>query len=142
MLNTKISLSFVGKEISITIIFPMFRRRVRVAIAFLSCLFMKGDWLHVTCFSFIGACVLTTFEEMYLNFSNSPGWAFLINNSWRRSVLNDALSKWLKSFYWMILGLCFAWKTFKTVNINLWKSDKPVSKTLDEWKIFGDFWIK
>ena len=25
----------------------------------------------------------------------------------------DTLSKWLKSLYWMILGLCFGWKTFK-----------------------------
>ena len=67
----------------------------------------------------------------------------------------DTLSKWLKSLYWMILGLCFGWKSFKTVNVNLWKSDKPVSKTLGKWKLlvslsrcgqymldFLDFWSK
>ena len=37
----------------------------------------------------------------------------------------------------MILGLCFALKTFKTVNVNLWKSDKPVLKSLDQRKLFG-----
>ena len=70
-LNTKISLSFMGKEISSTIIFLyLLRRRVQVVIAFLSHLFMKGDWLHLTCFFFFWPCVLSTFEEMYLN---SPG---------------------------------------------------------------------
>ena len=103
--------------------------------------FMKEDWLHLTWFSFIEALVLSTFDsfkEMYLNFSNSSGWTFWVDNSWR-SILNDALSKWLKSLYWIILGLCFAWKTFETVNVNLWKSDRPFSKTLDEWKLFGWF---
>ena len=109
---------------------------MRFILAFLSYLFMKGDWLHLICFSFFWACVLSTFEEMYIN---SPGWTFWIDNSWRKSAVNDALSKWLKSLYWIILGSCFAWKTFKNVNVNLWKSDKPVSKKLDEWKLFGWF---
>ena len=39
----------------------------------------------------------------------------------------------------MILGSRFVLKTFKTVNVNLWNSDNPVSKTLDEWKRFGWF---
>ena len=104
----------------------LLRRRVLVIIAFLSCLLMKEDWLHLTCFSYVRSWILRTFEEMYLNFSNSPGRAFLRDNSWRRSAQNDVLSKWLKSLYWMILGLCFTWKVFKTVNVNLWKSDKLV----------------
>ena len=37
---------------------------------------MKGDWLHLICFSFIGAWVLSTFEEMCLNFSNSDVQTF------------------------------------------------------------------
>ena len=115
-LYRKFILSFIGKEISGTITFPIFvRRRVRVIIAFLSSLFKKRDWLHLPCFSFIGAWILSTFEEMYLNFSSSPGWTFWRDNSWWRSTLNDVLSKWLKPLYWMILGLCFAWKSFKTL---------------------------
>ena len=112
---------------------------VRVIIIFLSSLFMKVDWLHLTCFSFVGEWILSTFEDMHLNFSKSKDWTFWRDKSWRRSALNDALSKWLKSLYWIIFGLSFAWKTFKTVNFNLWKPDKPVSWTLDEWKHFGWF---
>ena len=110
----------------------LLRRRVQVIIVFLSYLFMKGDWLYVTCFNLIGAWILSTFEEMYLNFSNSPWWTFWIDNSRKISTQDDALSKWLKSLYRMILGLCFAWKTFKTVNVNLVKSDKPISKILKQ----------
>ena len=110
----------------------LLRRRVQVIIVFLSYLFMKGDWLYVTCFNLIGAWILSTFEEMYLNFSNSPWWTFWIDNSWKISTQDDALSKWLKSLDRMILGLCFTWKTFKTVNVNLGKSDKPVSKILKQ----------
>ena len=110
----------------------LLRRRVQVIIVFLSYLFMKGDWLYVTCFNLIGAWILSTFEEMYLNFSNSPWWTFWIDNSRKISTQDDALSKWLKPLYRMILGLCFAWKTFKTVNVNLVKSDKPVSKILKQ----------
>ena len=82
------------------------RRQVPAIIALMSCLFMKRDWLHLTCFSFIGAWILSTFEEMHLNFSNFLGRKFWKDNSWRRYALNVALSKWLKSLYWMILGLC------------------------------------
>ena len=110
----------------------LLRRRVQVIIVFLSYLFMKGDWLYVTCFNLIGAWILSTFEEMYLNFSNSPWWTFWIDNSRKISTQDDALSKWLKPLYRMILGLCFAWKTFKTVYVNLVKSDKPVSKILKQ----------
>ena len=42
-------------------------------------------------------------------------------------------------FYWMILGLCFIWKAFKTVNVNLWKSGKTVTRTPAKWKLFGWF---
>ena len=46
---------------------------MQVIIAFLSSLFMKGDWFYLTCFSFIGAWLLSTLEEMHLNFLNFPG---------------------------------------------------------------------
>ena len=47
-----------------------------------------------------------------------------------------SLSKW--SLYWMVLGLYIEWKTFKTINVNLWQSDKPVKKTW-QIKFFGWF---
>ena len=37
----------------------------------------------------------------------------------------------------MILGLRFEWETFKTVNINLWKSDKLDFKKLMNENVSG-----
>ena len=101
---------------------------------------MKGDWLHLTCFSFIWVLILRTFEEMCLNFSNSQGKTFVRYNSWRRSAQNDALSKWLKSLYWVILGLCFTWKVLKPLML-IYGNQKNLSHKhlTDKWKLFGWF---
>ena len=70
------------------------------------------------------AWISKTFKELNINLSNSPDWTF-----WRDFALSYAAQSYVlsKSSYWMILGLCFAWKTFKTVNVNLLKSEKPFS---------------
>ena len=105
--------------------FPLFIKTTSPSLNRFSELFThKGDWLHLTCFFFIGAWII---KEMYLNFSNSLGRTFFRDNFWRRSARNDALSKWLKSLYWIILGIYFRWKVFKTVNVSLWKSDKHLT---------------
>ena len=89
--------------------------------------FYRQRGLHLTRFCFIWVWMLHTFEETYLKFSNFPCRKFWWDRSCRRSTLNDTLSKWLRSLYWMILGLYFAWKTFRRVNVNLWKSGKSIS---------------
>ena len=84
---------------------------------------------------FIGTWILSTLEEKYFKFSNSPDWKFWRDNSWSRSALNDALSKWLKSLYWINLGLCFTWKTFRTVNVNLWsQTNLPHKYLMNEYR--------
>ena len=88
---------------------------------------MKGDWLHLRFFRG------NAFKFLKISMVN------ILNRYFWRSALNYTSSKLLKFLYWIISGLCFAWKVFKTVNVNLWKSDKPVSKTLGEWKLFGWF---
>ena len=71
-------------------------------------------------------------------FKFSPGRTFWRDNSSRRSTTNDALSKWLNYRYWMILGLCFIWKTSKTVNVNLWEARQTCLKST--WRMKA-FWV-
>ena len=74
-------LLWVKRFLALLYFLHLLRRRFLVIIDFLRCSLMMGDWLHLTCFSFVGAWILRTFEDMYLNFSNSPGRTFLRDNS-------------------------------------------------------------
>ena len=127
----------MGKEISGTIIFPVFIKKASPSHNRFSELFTHEERLVTSNMFFLYRGM--NFEDFRgnvfeLNFSNSPGITFLRDNSWQRSARNDALSKWLKSLYWMILGFRFTWKVFKTVNANLWKSNWQAC-LINTWRI-------
>ena len=55
------------------------------------------------------------------------------------SSINFSLSKLIYFMKVTILGVCLGEYDFITVTITLWKSDNPVSTTVDFWKLFGQF---
>ena len=55
----------------------------------------------------------------------------------RYCIINDALPRWLISLSWVILGLCFAWKTFKTM-LN-YGCQANLSQKTWKWELFGSF---
>ena len=120
-------LAFIDKMISGTIIFLLFIEKARPGHDCPSESFINEGRLVTPNMFFL-------YWSMNIRYFRVKCWR---DNSW--NVVNNALLKWLKFLYYMILGLRFEWETFKTVNINLWKSDKLDFKKIDEWKRFGWF---
>ena len=55
-------------------------------------IFKNTAWLHLTCFSFNGACLSNMYWAVALNESRSLVWTFFDSNSFRRSFQNKLLS--------------------------------------------------
>ena len=63
----------------------------------------------------------------------------LLDISLIKSVRNESFEKFLK-FSWLItFGDCFLKNVLRTVTVNLWKSESPVSRVSELQKLLGLF---
>ena len=56
---------------------------------------------------------------------------FYLSIALKNSVPKLSFEKFFQSLYVTTNGFCFSWCILRTVIVNLWKSDKPVSKFYD-----------
>ena len=98
-LNTKMYLAFIGKEISGTIIFPVFIEKTRPGHNCSSESFINEGRLVTPNLFFL-------YWSMDIKYFRVKCWR---DSSW--NVVNNALLQWLKFLYYMILGLRFEWNS-------------------------------
>ena len=108
----------------------------RVITAFRTSLIIKEDWSFRKVFCFVGANLFKTPIEIVWNNSDWLPSMFFSFSSFKSSVRNRWLEKFLKSRYKNFLGSNLLKSLFNTVKVSLRRSDNPVSIRIKFWELF------